>query len=299
MVALIGVLVGAGVAVGLIMMVYGLLRHPPAPVKARRPVGERWAAATRRPSGRAGRRRDIKLAVVAVVSLAVFAFTHWFAAIIVIPVAVLAVPWLLANQNKAGITQTAALEVWVRSLRSLLQSGSDNTLEAALRGSLANADPLIRDDLARLVSRMNARVSTDIALADWARDVADPIAEEIAIHLILASGQSGIGLSEVLAALSEAVSDEVRARRRIEAERGTARVAARYMTFLLAGTGVLFSVFNPAFLAPYATGLGQGLLVAILAAFVGVLAVLRRITKAPQKPRLYPVATNRGRQYVR
>lgn len=284
----IGVLLGAGFAAGVLLISTGLRRRPPAPVKARIPIGQRWAAATRRPSGRAGRRRDLKLTAVALLALAVFAATGWFVALLVVPVGLLLIPWLLANQNTAGIERTSALETWVRSLRALLQGGSDNTLEGALRSSLVSTPAPIRPQVAALIARLNARWPTDHALAAWADDLADSTADVIAASLMLASRRRGYGLSEVLAGLSESVADEVRARRKIESDRGSARTAARYMTVLSAGLAATFALFNPAFLAPYRTGLGQIILVAIIVAYVGVLALLRRMTTARDNPRILP-----------
>ena len=285
---LVGALLGAGVGLGLLLCVAGAVRRPPAPIRAKMPLGERWAALTRRPVGTRGTRRDLKLAVVGVVAIVVFAVSGWWLALLVVPVVALLVPWLLADQNKAGIARTAALEGWIRNLRGLLQGGADNTLEAALRGSLSAAPAPIKPEVGNLVVRLNARWPTEQALAAFADELNDSTADMIAAALMLTAQRRGYGISEILANLAESVGDEVRARRRIESDRGLARTAARGMTLLFALLAVAFLAFNPSFLAPYATDLGEVILAAIVGLFVAILALLRRLTTAQDSPRIYP-----------
>lgn len=285
---LLGALVGAGLGLGLLLCAAGATRRPPAPVRAKVPLRERWATLTRRPAGVRGTRRDLKLAVVVGVAFVVFALSGWVLALLVVPVVGLLVPWLLADQNKAGIARTAALEGWIRNLRGLLQGGADNTLEAALRGSLSAAPEPIRAEVGNLVVRLNARWPTEQALAAFADELHDSTADMIVAALMLTARRRGYGISEILANLAESVGDEVRARRRIESDRGLARTAARGMTLLFALLAAAFFVFNRSFLAPYATGPGEVILAAIIALFVAILALLRRLTTAQDNPRIYP-----------
>jgi len=294
--ALLGLLAGGSV----LLAVYGLQkRSRDARPRPRTSLAARWGRATRRPPGALGRRRDVKITVVVVASLLVFALTGWVVSLILIPAAALLVPWLLANQNIHGIERTAALETWVRSLRSLLQGGSENTLESALQSSLATAPQPIHAEVSALVARMNARWATDRALARFADDLDDATSDTVAAALMLASRRRGYGLAEVLAGLSESVADEVRARRRIESDRGLPRIAAKYLTIGGAALAVLLAVFRPSLLAPYATPLGQLILLVIIAVYLATLFLLRRITTAKDRPRLYPVAAGEGGHHVR
>lgn len=300
MTSLVGALLGLIAGGSILLAVYGLQRRP----RDNRPRRQaslvtRWGRATGRPPGARGRRRDVKVAVVAGASLLVFAATGWVVSLILIPAAVLLVPWLLANQNIQGIERTAALETWVRSLRSLLQGGSENTLESALQSSLATAPLPIHAEVSALVARMNARWATDRALARFADELDDATSDTVAAALMLASRRRGYGLAEVLAGLSESVADEVRARRRIESDRGLPRIAAKYLTVGGAALALLLAVFRPSLLAPYATPLGQLILLVIIAVYLATLFLLRRITATKDRPRLYPVASGGGGQHVR
>lgn len=288
---LVGALLGLGIGAALMLMVYSLRPRPVAPIRPQRlSLAARWSRLTRRPAGRQGRRRDLKLAMVAGLAVAAFVITRWPVALLVVPAILLLVPWLLRNQNAAGIERTAAVETWVRGLRSLLQGGSENTLEGALQASLSAAPEPIKPEITALVTRMRARWSTERALAKFAEDLDDPTADTVAAALMLAARRRGFGLSEVLAGLSDSVADEVRARRKIESDRATPRTAAVALTYGTLALGIALKLFSPGTLAPYGTPLGQLVLAVIVLGYVATLFMLRRITTAKDRPRLYPVA---------
>ena len=283
----LGLLAGAAV----LLLIFSLQRRPVAAARARRLTpGQRWSRLTRRPAGRQGRRRDIKLVLVAALAVIVFVITRWPIMLLAVPAILLLVPWLLRNQNAGGIERTAAVETWVRGLRSLLQGGSENTLEGALQASLAAAPDPIRPEIAALVTRMRARWSTERALAQFADDLDDPTADTVAAALMLAARRRGFGLSEVLSGLSDSVADEVRARRKIESDRAMPRTAAVALTYGTLALGVTMAVFRPETLAPYGTPVGQIALLIIIGGYIVTLFMLRRITSAKDRPRLYPTA---------
>lgn len=288
---LIWVLIGAAAGAGIWLIVSGVQRQPPTPPHAKEPFGDRWARLTRRPRGRAGAIRDIRWIGTVVIAIVITAATGLVAALLIVPLATLVVPSMLANPAKRDLEHLDALETWVRSLGSLLQGGSDNTLEGVLRTSSQTAPQSLRPELTNLIARLEARMPADQALERFANDLADPVGDTIVAALILAVRRRGMGLSDVLDGLAEAVSDEVRARRRIESERSSARASAKYVTILAAGMAAGLAVFNPSFLQPYTTGLGEVLLVVIVAAYLGALWLLRRITSPPPIPRIHPTAT--------
>lgn len=288
---LIGALLGLGVGASILLFIIGMQRRPaPAPRARRVSVAERWSRLTRRPAGRLGYRRDIKLAAIAALAVVVYVATGWPVLLVTVPAILLLVPWLLRNQNAGGIERTAAVETWVRGLRSLLQGGSENTLEGALQASLAAAPDPIRPEVSALVTRMRARWSTERALAQFADDLDDPTADTVAAALMLAARRRGYGLSDVLVGLSDSVGDEVRARRKIESDRALPRTAAVALTYGTLTLAVVMKVFRPETLAPYGTPVGQGVLLVIVGGYLATLFMLRRITTARDRPRLYPVA---------
>ena len=292
MTAMVGASVGLGLAGAVVLLVLGLSRRPVDPRRATRRRGSglvtHWTRLSRRPSGAAGRRRDLWWLGSAAIAVAAFAVTGLPVALVAVPLVTILVPWLLSNPTAAGIVRTAAIDQWVRSLRSLLLSGSDNTLEGALQSSLATAPEAIREQVQLLVARINARWPTERALAMLATELADPTADVVAAALVLAAKRRGTGLVEVLEGLAVAVADEVRARRRIEGERASARAAARYLTMIFAAMAVGLALLNPTYLAPYATPLGQLVLLVSVLGFLVALWVVRRITIVKDPPRLWP-----------
>lgn len=291
MTPMVGALLGLAAGASLLLLIFSLQRRPaPAPRPRRISVAQRWSRLTRRPPGRQGRRRDIKLALVAALAVILYVITRWPSVLLGVPAILLLVPWLLQNKNAGDIERTAAVETWVRGLRSLLQGGSENTLEGALQSSLAAAPDAIRPQIVSLVSRIRSRWSTERALAAFADDLDDPTADTVAAALMLAARRRGYGLSEVLSGLSDSVGDEVRARRKIESDRAMPRTTAIGLTYGTLALGVTMAVFRPETLAPYETPLGQVVFLVIVFGYLATLFLLRRITTTRDRPRLYPVA---------
>lgn len=291
MTPLYGLLLGLMVGVGVLLLAAGLTKttpRPPSPLS----LSQRWAARTRRPRGRAGTARDIRWAVTAAGAVAVFAVTGWVLALLVVPAVTLLLPWLLKDTNKPAIARTAALEMWVRSLRSILSSGTGSTLEAALVSSLSTVSPAIRPEVSDLVARIQARRPLEQALAQLADDLADPTADTIVVALMLSARRrtGGAGLLEVLEALSTSVSEEVQARRKIESAKATPRAAAVFLTGAFALVAAVMGIASPANLAPYTTPLGQLLLAGLIGLFLLTLWILRRVSMLETQPRLHPVA---------
>ncbi|MDN5725745.1 MAG: hypothetical protein L0G99_07400 [Propionibacteriales bacterium] len=289
--ATVGAAIGFLAAAGVLLLVLGLRRRPPKRVKPKESLTETWARLTRRPTGQAGKRRDRLVLLAAVVTLAAFIVTGLPVMLIVVPVLAVLLPYLLGNPNAAAIERTSALDQWVRSLRSLLHAGSDNTMEGALQSSLPSAPDQIKEQVSTLIARINSRWPTDRALVAFADELSDPTADVVASALILASRRRGTGLADVLEGLSTAVGDEVRARRKIEAERASARATGRYMTVIFGGLAVLLALFSPQYLAPYQTPLGQLILVVVVAAYLATLWLARRITMVQDAPRIRPITS--------
>ena len=85
--------------------------------------------------------------------------------------------------------------------------------EQALVSTLRSTPEPIRPEVARLVSRLRARWSTEDALRAFADDLDDATGDLIAANLILGARRRGAGLASVLEGLAESVAADVRARR--------------------------------------------------------------------------------------
>lgn len=209
--------------------------------------------------------------------------TGWLLAVLVVPLAVAGLPVLLSASDAAlQIARLEAMEEWTRSLSGVLTSGVG--LEQALIATLRSTPEAIKPEVSRLVSRLRARWTTEDALRAFADELDDATGDLIAASLILGARRRGPGLATVLESLAESVAADVRARRQIEADRAKPRATARWVTIITIGVLVVLA-FTGDYVAPYKTPIGQAILAVFLAAYVGVLVWMRRMSAGVPLPR--------------
>jgi Flp pilus assembly protein TadB len=211
-----------------------------------------------------------------------FAATGWLVALVVVPLAVAGLPALLAPRGTTAVARLDAMAEWTRSLAGVLTVGVG--IEQAVLATLRSCPAAIRPEVEHLASRLRARWDTERALRAFADDLADPTGDLIAAALILGARQRGGGLSAILEGLAESVAEEVRVRRRIEADRAKPRTTARWVTMITVGAFALLSL-NSAYMEPYRSAVGQVLLGLILAAFAGALLWMRAVAAGRPLPR--------------
>lgn len=274
--AVLAALSGALIAADILGIFAGLRpapEAPPKPARSRRPrlwgsipVRRRWAA----------------VAALAVGMLA-GALTGWLLLIVVLPAAVLGLPLLLATSTETGrIARLDAIAEWTRNLSGVLTAGQG--LEQAMMASLRSTPEAIRPQVTLLIARLRARWPTEAALRGFADDIDDATGDLVAAALILGSRKRGAGLAAVLTGLAESTAAEVRARRQIEADRAKPRTTARMVTLLSAGALAILALSGQ-FLAPYATPVGQVILLVLLACYAAALAWMQRMAQTPAPPR--------------
>jgi Flp pilus assembly protein TadB len=136
-----------------------------------------------------------------------------------------------------------------------------------------------------LAGRLAARTPTDVALRQFADDLADPTGDLIVTALLLGASRRGQGMAAVLENLAVSVADEVRIRRSVEAEQAKVRTAARMITVVtLLMMGGLFAAGT--YTRPYASPIGQLVLLVLITAYGATLVWLRRIANGKPTPRL-------------
>ena len=200
------------------------------------------------------------------------------------PVAAVGLPWLLSDPTPTRqIERLEALEEWTRSLSGMLSSGQG--LEHALLGTVRSAPRPIAAEVQRLAGRIGSRHDTVSALRAFAEDLDDTTADQVALQLITASRSRGGGLVALLDRIAESVAQQVRARRQIEAERAKSRASARWVTLISA---IILGglTLTGDFIAPYRTPVGQLLFLLLLAAYVGALLWIKRLSAGPKPVRL-------------
>lgn len=214
----------------------------------------------------------------------VWAASHWPVAAALTVTAIVGLPVLLATTSaaQARITRVEAIEEWTRRLSDVLTTGAG--LEQAITTTARSCPAPLRTEVGALVARLAARWPTDRALHAFATDLHDPAGDLVVAALMLAAHRRGPGLASVLAGVAGSVGEDVAARRRIEAERARPRTTAKAVTLITLGMLAVGAV-NGSYLAPYGDPLGQVVLAAIAAAFVGCLLWMRRLTLPPEDAR--------------
>ena len=218
--------------------------------------------------------------------------TGWLVAVLVVPAAVLGLPFLVgAPPETARINRLEAMAEWTRNLAGVLTVGVG--LEQALVATLRSTPEPIKAEVARLVARLRVRWSTEDALRVFADELDDATGDLVAAYLILGARRRGSGLASVLQGLAESVAEDVTARRKIEADRAKPRSNARTVTLISAGVLILLAV-NGQFMAPYATPLGQLILTVLLTGYGASLIWLRRMSLGQPLPRFLGAGVKKG-----
>ena len=271
---------GALLVIGVIGLVAGLQQRPEGPPAPRR--------ASRLPRLRLSRRSQLLLAAGLVLGVVVALVSGWLLALLVVPVAMVGLPVLLSTSDQVGaIRRLEAMEEWIRSLSGVLTAGVG--LEQALIVTLRSTPEPIKPEVSRLVARLRARWSTEVALRGFADDLDDATGDLIAANLILGARRRGPGLASVLESLAESVAADVRSRRQVEADRAKPRAVARWVTIItFTVLGVL--AFTGEYVAPYNSPIGHMILALLLGAYVAVLVWMRKMAAGKPLPRFIGAA---------
>lgn len=281
---MLAIIAGMLITGGLLGIVHGMRQQTRVAGMRRQSPGQLWARITRRPVGRAGRRRDLILLASMIMGSVVAILTGWLILIVVLPALALGLPYLLILPKQRDIVHLEALDRWVRSLAATLATGKSIT--DAIRISRRTAPTLIADEINMLVARLNNRWETRDALMRFADAIDSPDADGVVAALILASSRGANGASVTLQALADSIQAQLKGRRAVEVERSKPYVVVRQVTIISLSTLVLVFVASPTFFAPYRTPLGQALLSVLLISYVGSLLLMRRKAQQPARPRI-------------
>ncbi|CCH87118.1 Type II secretion system F domain protein [Modestobacter italicus] len=265
---------GAFLVAGLLLFTHALTSpKPPARPKRGRP---RPTAPVDRPAARRQRRLWV---VGGVAAAAAWMVSGWPVGGVLVGLAVVGVPWLLAqfSAGNAAVERLEALQEWVRRTSDILAAGGG--LEQTLMRSARTAPEPIQVEVVTLTARLQARWPTDRALLAFADDLDDAAGDLVVGALLLGAELRGPGLARVLTELAGSLSEEVTMRRKVEADRAKPRANARWLLLITVAAAGL-AALNGDYLAPYGTGMGQLVLAAICALIVGCLLWMRRLTVA-------------------
>lgn len=212
-----------------------------------------------------------------------YLLTHWLVALVLVPAAVWMLPKLLGQAPSSDIQLLEALDKWVRSLATLMDRGS--AVEAALKQSLPAAPEILAADLVVLVRHLNAQMPTADALVAFANRIDSAEADGPIASIILATRKQA-GVSQNLVAVADDIQHRLQTLRLVEAERKKPRTEVRQITLITLAMFVGLAVLAPSFLAPLSTPIGQLVVAAAGALYIGSLYQMHRITKPRRRPRI-------------
>jgi Flp pilus assembly protein TadB len=265
--ALFAAACGVLVAGGMVAVVVGW-RTPPA---ARRP-GRRLVG----PGGVVTTRRLVLLAAWLLAGIVAAGLSGWPLLAVALPALGVVVPHLLGRPDHRELELLEALDRWVRSLAAILPTG--RSISDALRVSVRQAPGVLAGPLQLAVARLNDRWTLPQAMAAMADELDSPDSDAVLAALTLSANRGGTGAQATLAALAESIQERLRALREIDAERAKPRIVVRQVTTItLVVLGGAF-LLGGGFFDPYGTPVGQLILTVLVAAYLGSLLFLRRLT---------------------
>jgi tight adherence protein B len=151
--------------------------------------------------------------------------------------------------------------VWTEMLRDTLSAAAG--LEQALLASATIAPEAIREDIQALARRIQHGDALADALQHLPSDLDDPTGDLVLSALLMAAGHPARQLADLLGELAVQAREQVSMRLRIEAGRARTRTTVRLIVGTTLALVVGMVVFNRAYLAPYDSLLGQGVLLIV------------------------------------
>jgi len=239
---LIAMLLGAGVAAGILLIVSGLTpTEPPAHTA-------RW---------RLSRPDTIRVAGALAAAAAAGLLTRW-------PVGALltgAATWLLPRvmggdrAHKRAMARTDAVASFCEMLRDNLAAAAG--LEQAVLAAADVAPQPIAAEVRLLAADLRSGLRLPDALARFRTTMNDPIADLVVAALYQAAHRQASRLTDLLTTLADIARRATTVRLRVVAARARVRTSARVITVTTLAMAVALAILNRDYLTPYSTLLGQ------------------------------------------
>ncbi len=219
--------------------------------------------------------------------LAGWLLTGWPVAVLVGAVGGAFVPRSIRAHAEARrrAERSEAIAAVAAGLRDAVRGGLGIT--EAIGGQARWGPPALRGELGRLAAE-TTMLGLPEALARFAGRLGDPLADLLAATLALNARLGGRNVAGVLDALAVAVRAEAQTLREACARQAQQRLTARIVA--AAPLLILLAIrrANPAYLAPFATPSGQGVLALAALLVVAGYTVMLALTRPPAAARLLP-----------
>lgn len=267
--SLIALTIGAGIWV----LITGAQPAPARPARSSRTLT------------RSQRRQILTFAVATVLGAVAWLLSGYFVALLALPAIAWIAPHLLPRSaGVPTITRLNAMEEWTRSLTGVLGAGAG--IEQAIIASRASAPAALSSEVGMLAARLQAGIPIERALESFGDDLDDPTGDLLTGSLILGARRRGTGLARLLDGTAETISEDVAARRLIEADRSKPRSNARTIAIIAIVVIAGEFIFNPSYVEPYRSPIGQLLLVVLIAIFLTSLWWMNAATREPKGQRI-------------
>jgi Flp pilus assembly protein TadB len=270
---------GAGVALGLLLVIAGLTG---------RPVLEGIGSGARQAITGPGVTRVASCLGAFVL---VWAVTGWIVGGVLAALAVVALPGVLGGraQRERAIARTEAIASWTEMIRDSIVAASG--LEEAIVATAPIAPAPIETEVRRLVLRLEHQRLPD-ALVAFGEDLDHPSGDLVVAALVIAARMEASDLSSLLSRLAEATRGEARMRIRVEVGRSRVRTATKVIVGVVAVAVVFLALVNREYLEVYDTPAGQFVLAIVGAIFATGGWLLTRMARIDLPDRFTARATS-------
>lgn len=252
---LVGAALGAGMGLGVLLVIAGL-------------TGRRVLPGLDRIVPGAARTQTVLawLGGAVVAALVVYALTGWPVAAVLAGGAVLWTPRMAAARagRDVAVARTEAIATWTEMVRDNMAGSAG--LEQALTSSAMVAPAAIAPELRRFAVRLERMPLTD-ALGLLGTELDHPSADLVVVALVHAARMEARELGPLLGRLSETIRADVRMRLRVEVGRARIRTSARMVVATTVVTIAFLFVFSRQLLDAYDSPLGQLWLLLVAAVF--------------------------------
>lgn len=282
-------LLGAGVGIGLLLIIAGLQGRAVFGGDDRdEDDGER------RRAGAPGSRRSRRWLAAGAVGAVAWLVTGWFAAALIGVVASLMLPRMFGGQGarREWIAKTQAIATWTEMLRDTMAAADG--VEEAIAATVPIAPQPIRREVGLLDARRRSEQPLTEALAAFGREIDHPSADLVVASLSMAASGEGSDFVGVLTRLATMTRDESRMYSRIESSRATVHTSGRIILLVFVGTIVLISLISRDFMDPYGTVAGQLWLVLVGCLFCAGIVTIDRMSQIELPERFTPRRVRRG-----
>ena len=187
------------------------------------------------------------------------------------------------RQRRVAMERTEALASWAEMLRDTIASHAG--LHQAIATTAPVAPAALRSDVRRLAAR-SSQMPLGRALALFAAEVADPVADLIVAAITIADRHQAQSLPELLGGVAASTRQYAAMRLRVETGRARTYASARAMVVVTLLMVVVLMVFSPAFMKPYDSWPGQIVLLVAGGLFVGAVWALIQMSRPVLVPRV-------------